>query len=334
VRNLNIYFIHSKDLKERQSVLNHFTSTIRKYKFKDVNVASINMIDSFDPSEIDVNVIRKYVEYSKITESHVEFYNQLLKNLHVNQLSNTLKHQKALEMIAKSSNDNELNLILEDDILYEDNICLSFERLLSKLPTKYDVVFLGMPTTVDVVDKKSYTFQDTHAIFKVLPVCDSYLVSHSAAKALVVNYTPIKFANNVQMSYVCDKLGINTLQSIPNIFVDGSKYGLFLSKLTSNNPLIFNNDFIQARAIVAKEELSKKDHDDLKTLFTRSAVKDNPDFIHLECLYHLKQKDYKKANKRFSDAYTTYMNNGCILSNDSIFLKDYIRMHKYLQTDI
>ena len=334
VRNLNIYFIHSKDLKERQSVIDNFRSVVKKYKFNNVCVSSIKVIEDHDPSDIDVNTIRQYVEYSKITESHVEFYNQLLKNLHVNKLSNSLKHLKALELIAKHSDDDTINMVLEDDILYEDKICFSLDRMFATMPQKFDVIFLGMPTTTDVVDKNSFSYQDTHKIFKVLPVCDSYLISHASAKALVMNYAPVKFSNNIQMSYVCDKLGIETLQTIPNIFIDGSKYGLFLSKLSSNNPLIFNNDFVNLRSLISKQEMTTKDHDDVKALLTRSPIKDNPDFIHLECLYHIKQHDYKKAIKRFDDAYNTYMNNQCILSNDSVFLKDYIKAHKHLQTDI
>lgn len=330
-RKLNIYFIHSKVLVERQSVIDNFTSTFKKYRFKNLTVSSVTIIDAYDPEDITMDTIRKYVDYGKIQESHVEFYNQLLRNLHVNQLSNTLKHLNALEIIAKNSNDNELNLVLEDDILYEDKVCISFERMLQALPDKYDVAFLGMPTTNEVMDKSKFTFLDTHKIFKVLPVCDSYLVSHSAAKALAMNYTPIKFSNNLQLSFIADKLGIETIQSIPNIFIDGSKYGFFLSKISSNNPLIFNNDFITLRSIVSKETLTKEDYKIAQNLISQSGIKDNPDFIHLECLYHIKQADYKKAIQRFGDAYNTYNANGCILANDSVFLKDYIRTHKHTQ---
>lgn len=334
VKKLNIYFIHSKSLKERQNVIDNFTSLIKKYRFKNIQVASIETIKSYDPEDIDVNTIRQFVDYARISESHVELYNQLLRNLHINQLSNTLKHFKALELIANKSNDNELNLVLEDDVLYEEKVCMSFERMVQAMPQKFDVIMLGMPTTTDIVDKSKFTFQDTHNIFKVLPVCDSYLVSHSTAKALVMNYVPIKFSNATQLSYVCDKLGIETIQSIPNVFIDGSKYGLFLSKLSSNNPLIFNNDFITLRAIVLKETLSKEDIDTFIKLINKSAIKDNPDFVHMECLYYIKQKKYKNALERFTYAYNTYMNNGCILSNDSVFLKDFIRAHKHIQIDL
>lgn len=333
-KKLNIYFIHSKTLPERKSVIDNLTTTIKKYKFKNVVVSSIQIIDNYDPDDITMDTIRSYVDYKKIEEPHVDFYNQLLRNLHVNQLSNTLKHKQTLEMIAKNSNDNEINLVLEDDVLYEDKICVSFEKMLNALPKKYDVIMLGMPTTSEVQDKTKFAFQDTHKIFRVLPVCDSYLITHSAAKALAMNYSPIKFANNLQLSYIADKLGIETLQSIPNIFIDGTKYGLFLSKLSSNNPLIFNNDFITLRSVVSKDVLTKHDKKQVEELLTKSPIKDNPDFIHLECTYHIKNQNYKKAIQRFEVAYNTYNANGCILSNDSLFLKDYIRTHKYIQKDI
>lgn len=333
-KKLNIYFIHGKSLKERQSVIDNFTSLIKKYKFKNIQIASIETISNHDTEDIDVNTIRQFVDYAKISESHVEFYNQLIRNLHINQLSNTLKHFKALELIAKTSNDNELNLVLEDDVLYEEKVCMSLEKMVQVMPEKYDIIMLGMPTTTDIVDKNKFTFQDTHKIFKVLPVCDSYLVSHSTAKALVMNYVPIKFSNATQLSYICDKLGVSTVQSIPNVFIDGSKYGLFLSKLSSNNPLIFNNDFVNLRAIASKEILTKDDKEAFNKLVSKSAIKDNPDFIHMECLFYIKQKKYKKAIERFTEAYNTYINNGCILSNDSVFLRDFIRTYKFIQNDI
>lgn len=333
VRRLNIHFIHTKALKERESVIENFKNIAKKYRFKDLSLV-FNVIDEHDPVDIDMQTVKQFVDYSQIAEGHVSFYNQLLKNLHVNQLSNTLKHLKALEYIVDHSNSNELNLILEDDILYEDRVCSSLEKAINALPQKFDVVLLGMPTVTPVTDKTNYIFEDTHKIFKVLPVCDSYLVSHSAAKALVANYKPIKFTNNVQLSYVCDKIGMTTLQTVPNIFIDGSKYGLFLSKISTNNPLIFNNDFVALRSLLSKPVLSKEDVNEVEKLVARSAIKTNPDFIHLECTFHIKQKNYTKAVERFKQSYDTYISNGCILSNDSVFLRDYISVHKHLQHDI
>jgi hypothetical protein len=320
VKKLNIYFIHSKELSERENVFKNFEAIFKQYRFKNIVLNKINVIEDFDSKDITANTIQQYVRYDKITETQFEFYNQLYKNMHINQLSNTLKHFKALEMISAKSHERDINLVLEDDILYEDKVCLSFDKLVKTLPKTYDFIMLGMPTLTEVSDKTTFNFEDTHKIFKVLPLSDSYIVSTAAAKAVVPHYVPLKFINNIQMSYVTDKLGLSTLQAIPNIFIDGSKYGLFLSKLSTNNPLIFNNDYTTLRNILSKGTISKDEDDIINKLIDRSTIRNNPDFIHLECQYHILCKNYEKAKNRYEEAYKIYVSNGCILNNESLFL--------------
>jgi hypothetical protein len=225
-------------------------------------------------------------------------------------------------------------MILEDDILYEERMCFNLDKLLESLQPKYQIVFLGMPTTSENVDKSKFVFQDTHELFKVLPFCDSYIISHSVASKIIEMYKPIKFVNNIQLSYIVDTLNISTVQCVPNIFIDGSKYGMFLSKMNANNPLIFNNDYNELRSLVAKDNLTNDDKKQINILLLKTPIKNNPDFIHQECLYHMKNEDYKTAKSRYEVAYNTYMTNGCVLSSESAFLKDYIRCFKYFQDDI
>lgn len=331
VKKVNIFFIHSKYTTERQSVIKNFKDTVLAFNFRSLKINKIVVIDECDPIDIDVETIRKFVRYDKIEQEHLQIYNSLLRNLHVNQLSNTMKHLKALQLVSLC-HDNEVNIVLEDDILYEDKICLTLERLINQLPMKYDYIFLGMPNTTEMKPSTEFSFQDTHKIFKVLPLCDSYIVSVNAARATAAHYNPIKFVNNVQLSYVIDKLGLSSVQCIPNVFVDGSKYGVFVSRVCANNPLIFNNDFTTMATVVNKSSpLSQEEHDQVKTLLQNSPIRNNPDFIYLECLYHVLCKDYTTAKKRYEDAYKVYGSNACILTNESNFLKDFIRVHKYLQ---
>lgn len=332
---MNIYFIHAKYIKERETVIENFKDVTKKYKFRNVSIRDIHIIEDFDPADIDINTVRQYVNYDKIQENHVEVYNQFLKNMHINQLSNALKHYKAMELIAKNSHDGELNMILEDDILYEEKICYSLDKLVSKLPEKYDILFLGMPKNQPIdPSQNSFDFHPTKNTFPVIPFCDSYLISHSACKAMVPHYMPIKFINNIQMSYVCDKVGLNTSHCLPNIFVDGSKYGMFLSKLSNNNPLIFNSDFTTLRSLISKDVLEKEDIKNIETLLNKTPIRSNPDFAHLECIYHIKCQEYQKAKDKFDEAYKVYALNGCVLGHDSVFLRDYIRVHKHLQSDV
>jgi GR25 family glycosyltransferase involved in LPS biosynthesis len=334
VRKLNVYIIHAKPIKERESVIQNLKSSLKKYKFRNILLSGFTVIEEYDPVDIDMNTIRLYVNYNKVEEPHVEGFNQLLKNMHINQLSNALKHFKAMELIAKTSNDGEVNLVLEDDVLYEDKFCYSLDKLVASLPTQFDMIFLGIPPNNQSEKPSTFEFQETQKVSPVLPFCDSYLISHSASKALVPNYIPIKFINNIHMSYNCVRLGLKTLNSVPNIFIDGSKYGMFLSKLTNNNPLIFNADFTQLRSILNKDVLDENDKQNVEKIISRTPLKGNPDFIHLESAYHLRSQDYQKAKARLEEAYNTYVANGCILGNDSVFLRDYIKVHKHLQDDI
>lgn len=331
VKKVNIFFIHSKYTPERQSVVKNFKDTVLAFNFRNLKINKVIVVDEHDPVDIDVDVIKKLVSYDKIEQKDLEIYNNLLRNLHVNQLSNTMKHMKALQLISLCP-DNEINIVLEDDILYEDKVCLTLERLINQLPIKYDYVFLGMPNTTEMKPSTEFSFQDTHKIFKVLPLCDSYIVSVNAARATTAHYQPIKFVNNIQLSYVIDKLGLSSVQCIPNVFVDGSKYGVFVSRVCPNNPLIFNNDFTLLASVLNKgEPLSTEDHEKIKNMLQVSTIRNNPDFIYIECLYHTLCKNYQLAKKRYEEAYKVYVSNACILSNESNFLKDFIRVHKYLQ---
>lgn len=334
VKKFNIYFIHSKYTPERQSVIKNLKDLLTTFRFRNFAINKFIVVDDYDPIEIDVELIKKVVNYGKIEDEHLQFYNSLLRNLHVNQLSNTMKHMKALQLIS-SCPDSEINIVLEDDVLYEEKICLSLERLLSQLPMKYDYIFLGMPNTNEMKPSVEYSFQDTHKIFKVLPLCDSYIVTPNAARATTAHYHPIKFVNSVQLSYVIDKLGLSTVQSIPNLFVDGSKYGVFVSRVTPNNPLIFNADFTTMTSMLNKgvttASFSDEEHNKIKSIIQSSPVRNNPDFIYVECLYHTLCKNYQQAKQRYEDAYKVYVGNACILSNESNFLKDFIRIHKHLQ---
>lgn len=331
VKKVNIFFIHSKYTPERQSVIKNFKEIVYAFQFRNITINKIIVVDDYDPVDIDVQVIKELVSYDRIEQQHLQIYNSLLRNLHVNQLSNTMKHLKALQLISLCP-DNEVNIVLEDDVLYEDKICLTLERLINQLPMKYDYVFLGMPNTVEMKPTTEFIFQDTHKIFKVLPLCDSYIVSTNAARTTTTHYHPIKFVNNIQLSFVIDKLGLSSVQCIPNVFVDGSKYGVFVSRISPNNPLIFNNDFTAIASILTKNmHITKEEHDKIQHMLQTSAIRNNPDFMYLECVYHTVCKNYHIAKRKYEEVYKVFVSNACILSNESNFLKDYIRIHKYLQ---
>lgn len=330
VKKINFFIIHSKYTPERAQGIRRLSELIKSYSFKNMRVQSITIVDEYDPNDISAPLISQIVRYDKIEEPNLDVYNQLVRNLHINQLSNTLKHMTALEKASKC-NDNDFNIILEDDMLYEDKLCLSLERLFQQLPSRFDIMFLGMPTVNEMKISAEYQFEETKKLFRILPMCDSYLISTRTARNLAANYAPIKFVNNVQLSFVSEKLGLTCHQCIPNIFIDGSKYGIFVSRVSPNNPLVFNNDYTALAQMLSKNSLDKNEHDKIAQIMTTSPIRLHPDFLYLLCRYHVMCGNYEKARTCFEEAYNIFNSSGCVVTNESLFLKDYIRLHRHLQ---
>ena len=334
---LNIYFIHAKWLKDREKVIQELRKLITKYVFKGVRSVKTQVISDFDPNDITGDVIAKHVSYTPIPEGGPEgenltFYNMFLRNLHIFQLSNSLKHFKALQEIAADSGDDDVNIILEDDVLYEDKICISLERLMEELPKTNEVFFLGLPSNDSNTTKQRNTkFLNTKEVFRVFPYNDAYIVNKKTAQLMVDNFLPIKFINNIQLSFVMEKAKINSKLITPNIFMDGSKFGVFLSTLNANNQLLFNNEYMFARTVTLKDNPTLEEKQNVEKLFNNSPLNGHPDFIVVKALYNIKQKNYIEAQKMYDSALKIYQGNACIINHESQFLKEYLRSFKLVQ---
>ena len=335
---LNVFFIHAAALKDRERVIAEFNKQVQKYHFKNIKKVQIKVITEFDPNDITGDFIQRAVNYTPIKEdikeNSIAFYNQFIKNMHLYQLSNALKHYKALEYIA-NADDDTLNIVLEDDVVYEEKVCLLLERMFKNLPTDYDMIFLGLPGKTEVTNRNEIKYVNTPEVFRVLPYTDSYLITKDAAKRLYDAYLPIKFAGNVHLSYLIEKTGMKTLTALPNIFIDGSKYGAFLSTLNPNNALVFNQDFIRIKSTAMKDtDITPEEKQICDKIISESPIQGHPDFMYAKAQYLLRFKRVKEAEKLFEHAFNVYTANNCIVNHESMFLKDYIRMHKHNQTDL
>lgn len=343
-RNLNVYILHANWLKDRQRVVEEFQKQIQKYFFKDIKQTKIQVITDFDPNDINGELIQRTVNYAHYKEeddikednktTSITFYNQFIKNMHLFQLSNVLKHLKALEFIMKNSSDDDINIILEDDIVYQEKMCMTLEKVFDSLPSDYDMVFMGLPTNRQIKNPDDITYQNTSEVFRVLPYCDSYIVSKNAATKLYNNFLPIKFTSNLQLSSLIEKLSLKTVLCIPSIFIDGSKFGLFLSTLTPNNALLFNADYMQSKQLLDTKkdvELTSEEIEKLEKIFETSPIKNHPDFMHVKAQYLVKQNKFTEAEAVFEAALKIYQANSCVVNHESAFLKEYIKLFKELQ---
>lgn len=332
--NVHIYFIHAKWLVDRERMISDIQKHLKKFKFTGIKIKTLQTIDEFDPSMIQTDTVNQIVNYSQVPEASLSVYNNCFKNLHIHQLSNALKHAKAIELSSKNDPE-DINIILEDDLIFEERMCISLEKVIKKLDIDFDLVFLGLPTNKEVKTKTDIFFQSTKDIFKILPYCDSYIVSHKAAKVLTEKYFPIKFINNIHLSYLIDSLSLKSQIAVPNMFMDGSKYGMYISSLNGSNSLLFNNDYNMTKTLVGKETpLSSEEEKALENVLANSTIKNHPDFCHVKALALVKKGKFPEAKLVFEETYKKYKNANCIVNHESAFLKDYIRVFKNLQQDI
>lgn len=325
--NLNVYVIHVESFKLRKNTCERLKQLLEQSpKLK----VQFTYITSHDPSSITQDTIKQTVDYQKITDEKLLPFNSLIRNMHINQLSNCLKHKEAIELISKSQ-DGDFNIVLEDDVVYNDNIGTSLYEVLSNMPDNTEVMFLGLPSSKD----QSQSYQDLKRIFKVVPCCDSYFVSKQTAQLMTQNYSPIKFANNIQLSYLFEKLNLNAKLSNPNVFIDGSKLGLYFSTLEVNNRLIFNEDYVQLlRLLTQKDTFTPEDKNTINRLFTEVKLKTNPEFYYLKALWEYKQGHYEFSKAIYQYAYDLYESNGVLLNNQSSFMRDYLRVFRHLQETV
>ena len=322
-QSLSIYFIHASDLVMRKQVCENFLNKIKD----DFNV-TIKYILEDDPKDIDITRIKDMVKMEKSKTNDV--FDVLLKNIHVKQLSNSLKHYKAYQEIEKS--DDEFSLILEDDIIYSNDVVDNLKNVMDKIKAnteKWHIMFTGMPQPAGLNIKTPII--NVAEIFKLLPVCDSYFVCKQNVGELMEKFLPIKYCTNIQLSYIITHQDIKAFMTVPNVFVDGSKYGMLLSSLESNNKLFLNPDYNKLVAIVNKNEYTLEDDKVVQSLATSMQFANHPDFLYQLGLYEMKRKNYSKAKHVFDSIYEIYVKNNSVMNSDCEFLYNYCNLFTHFQ---
>lgn len=324
---VNFYVIHVAAFKQRHLTVQRLQQILSQDERFNVQ---FRFITEDDPATIVESVIRSSVNYDPIKDEKLAPFNGFLKSMHINQLSNVLKHKKAYELISDGV-DVDYNIIIEDDIVYNDDVCDCLYNILNVVPETYDMVYLGLPSTSKDPTSK---FQPLGEVFKLLPCCDSYIINKKTATMFCEYFTPIKFVQNIQLSYITMMLELENYISIPNVFIDGSKLGLYFSTLEVNNKLIFNQDYVAISKFLEKEKLDSEDCEKIDNAFKEVKLKTNPEFYYLKALYETKKENFEYAEELFKYTCEVYENNGAILNNQSQFLRDYMKLYRHMQTSV
>lgn len=347
---LAVYVIHSARLAGRMKNIDLLRSVLSSGQR--VELKSFEILGEQDAEVLDESSVRELTDVTTKGEAGAPGapFARLLAPMHVNQVSNALKHQAALMRVASASSDPGVyHLVVEDDVLFnEGNLVQGLADILEGAPVDCGVLFLGLPSSKPVAGEpeaqpSAVRFEALDHFFSffnisVLPACDSYVVSPFAASRLIQRFLPIRFPTHIHLSWCLRECaagrGMQAHIASPNVFLDGSKLGIFTSSLTQNNRLAWNPAYMEINALVRRPQpLTDQEVERIEGLRARMSLRDNPDIRFLFGLYHAKCGRHGAAAVEMTAAFEAYRQNGCILSRSSEFVNRFCDLHVHLQED-
>lgn len=325
---LNVHILHSpKLLALRESMCKALLQKLGE-RF-DVKSA---FVTQHEPDDINVAEMKGLFDLTAPADAPDPVYKTLVQSLHIRQVSNVLKHSQVLKDIAAATDDGAYHLVVEDDVLYNPDIAEQVERTISLSKSESaEVVMLGLPTLSDANrDTKQAKLDDVSSTFRVLPCCESYLITPKTAQAMVAVFNPCRFPGHVQLSYVFARANIKAKAIVPNLFVDGSKVGVYISSLNPNNKLFLNDDYNKILAIVRRATIADVDIKEAAAIFDVSRFNGHPDMAYLMAVLEAKAGHYEKAIDMMGKIFEVYKQNSALMGSESEFLRTYISLHKHV----
>lgn len=337
---LRVHVLHAATIKPIAEARAPMLRTLEERLAERFDV-NLNLVTDFDPSLIKPEELKDTFNLSLPDDTpDPELYKTLVGNLHARQASNLLKHLAALRAIADApAGETGHQLVLEDDIVFNADVAERLERVLAlATAARAGIVMLGLPSAAPAQDDKDKKegdkpmprLDDVAETFRVLPACDSYLVTPKAARELIKAFVPCRFIANVQLTYAASRAGLKLRSAVPNVFVDGTKVGVYVSALTPNNRLFLNEDYNKLMAILRREGFKDEDYAEATALYTESRYRGHPDMAVLIAALEAKAGRYPRALELMGQIFEVYRKNDTLLGAESEFLRSYIALHRFV----
>lgn len=299
----SVQILHAANLKCRKMLVDKLHEELPK-----IADCKITIVSQHDIAEIDDAVVKSIIS----SDANGIF--------HPSQVSNILKHVAALKRVSADDDDSSVHLILEDDSLYSNNMPTLFKTCMEKLPQDWDMVYLGIPfSTSPLTPGAGLQFSKVESLFQIVPCCDSYLVHPRSARTILKQVVPCTAPMNVQFSNVVKSGKIACYFTTPNVFIDGSKVGLYISSITPFNRLMYNAKYLELESKPASE----RTEDALES----ADFRDHPDFEIMIAKSLSERKLHSDAVKHYERAYRAFVTDNplnVMLARQSPFMKSYI----------
>lgn len=318
---INIFVIHTEALAIRKQRLDELFKHVRastKYTFH------VEYVMDHEPNKLDANFVKTVFSVNDKSVTDPQFQG-LSVDLNLGQVSSALKHASAIQKAALSSTPS---IILEDDVLFQEDILVNLETVLDQFSDS-GFVFLGMPLQKQVeTETKETMIIPGNDHYTVFPCCDSYIVSPQVAKTLSSCIFPIKFSANIHLSYLLKSNNITPYVLTKNIFVDGTKFGVYLCSMDSNTFLPFNMEFIR---LIQLMRTPFDNTDAIEEGLRTAKFGNHPAILHIHALYLKEKKQYADAITILGNAVDILKQNNCIVNGSNPILRNYISLFQYVQ---
>lgn len=220
----DLYVVHYTKLPERKNnILLQFGPIVE----------NITFIDEFDQDVLNEELIEEW--YNPI-ESDWYDRNKLwsqaglpttpFRRINLAEVSCTIKHIKALELIAKNGD----GFIIEDDVLIVNSFVEEFNQSFDQLPQDWDIIMIGAGCNMHVKNiipgVRFYKMRDP-----ATRCLDSYMVSQSAAEKILNTVKPFQNISDWEFAWQFYINKLNTYWLEPSLCVQGSEIGLYKSTL-------------------------------------------------------------------------------------------------------
>lgn len=252
-------------------------------------------------------------------------------------LSNSLKHRTALQLVQENArrHPRAWHAVLEDDVLFNDQAIAMLRKTAVKAPADADLVFLGLPSSREATPGE-VLYEPLEKVLRILPCCESYLVTPTAAARLLGDFLPVKASTPAHLQSLFQKHGLKVYICTPSVFLDGSKVGVFLSSIEHNNALLWHPQWSRIQSILLQappgRPLPAEGQREVEELIRAAPFKEHPDFRHLVARVRERQGRYAEAKQQYDKALEIYLAEDCTVAGpDNRFLKDFIQVFQHLQ---
>lgn len=269
-----------------------------------------------------------------------ESFKSRLRPLHMRQVSNCLKHLQALKIACSLPGTINtpilpFSLIIEDDALFTAEVERQLRDVVKSIPEDADIVFISLPTPVQSQGEAPKPFLPIDGLFNGdLPACDAYIVRTSAAEKLSSSFLPIRLHTPAHLRYMISSLGLRAYVSTSNIFVDGSKIGIFPSSIEVNNILLWNPSYCRLLDTTSSPNIT---NDELKQALEMESKTQtfgkHPDVLALRSRCMARMGMFKEAKELAEQAMQGFEQGAALFNDNSIFLRNYMNIYVNLQED-